>query len=90
MIELLTRDGCRLCEPVEAVVKRWTRRLGLGLRVVDVDLDLNLIAEYGDRVPVVRDWAGTVLAEGNANRRRLVWKLIVRRMRRRRRRGQEP
>jgi glutaredoxin-like protein DUF836 len=49
-VTLISRDGCHLCEDAEAVLDRivpgqWTR--------VDVDSDVGLERDYGDRVPVV-------------------------------------
>jgi glutaredoxin len=48
-ITLISRTGCHLCEDAEAALARigepWT------VRYLDGDLDLE--AEYGDRVPVV-------------------------------------
>lgn len=34
------------------------------VELIDVDLDLELIDRYGDRVPVVEDASGTVIDEG--------------------------
>ena len=49
-VTLISRDGCHLCEGAEAVLDRilpgqWSR--------VDVDSDVELERDYGDRVPVV-------------------------------------
>jgi hypothetical protein len=49
-VTLISRDGCHLCEDAEAVLDRilpgqWSR--------VDVDSDVGLERDYGDRVPVV-------------------------------------
>ena len=49
-VTLISRNGCHLCEDAEAVLDRivpgqWTR--------VDVDSDVGLERDYGDRVPVV-------------------------------------
>ncbi|WP_030443231.1 glutaredoxin family protein [Actinoplanes subtropicus] len=49
-VTLISRDGCHLCEDAEAVLDRilpgqWSR--------VDVDSDVELQRDYGDRVPVV-------------------------------------
>ena len=49
-VTLISRDGCHLCEDAEAVLDRilpgqWIR--------VDVDADVELQRDYGDRVPVV-------------------------------------
>jgi glutaredoxin len=49
-VTLVSRDGCHLCEQAEATLDRilpgqWAR--------VDVDSDVELERDYGDRVPVV-------------------------------------
>ena len=49
-VTLISRDGCHLCEQAEAVLDRilpgqWDR--------VDVESDVGLERDYGDRVPVV-------------------------------------
>jgi glutaredoxin len=49
-VTLISRAGCHLCEDAEAVLDRilpgdWTR--------VDVESDVELERDYGDRVPVV-------------------------------------
>ncbi len=48
-ITLITRHGCHLCEDAKAALER------IGEPYVEryVDGDLDLEAEYGDRVPVV-------------------------------------
>lgn len=52
-VTLLTRQGCHLCEQVEAVVATVCAAGGFGWREVDVDSDPDLRSEYGDQVPVV-------------------------------------
>ena len=47
---MISREGCHLCADAEAVLDRilpgqWSR--------VDVDSDVELERDYGDRVPVV-------------------------------------
>ncbi|GAA0543381.1 glutaredoxin family protein [Paractinoplanes ferrugineus] len=49
-VVLISRDGCHLCAEAEGVLDRivpgrWDR--------VDVDSDVELQRDYGDRVPVV-------------------------------------
>lgn len=48
-----SRAGCHLCEAAETDVARICGELGVGFGRVDVDRDLELRAEYGDRVPVI-------------------------------------
>ena len=51
-IELLTTLGCHLCEQAEALV----RQAAPGLPVVQIDIadDDQLIAQYGEIIPVLR------------------------------------
>jgi glutaredoxin len=48
-VQVLTRDGCHLCEVATAELSR----LGVAFAEVDVDADPRLRAEHGDYVPVV-------------------------------------
>lgn len=64
-VEVLTREGCHLCDRLEARLERPAARLGLAVVAVDVDDDAALRAAYGTRVPVVRTSNGRVLAEGD-------------------------
>jgi hypothetical protein len=53
-LELLTREGCHLCEEAAATLGRLAAEAGLEPPLsIDVDADPELQAEYGDRVPVV-------------------------------------
>lgn len=60
----VTRVDCSLCEEGLALVGTHARRQGVTVEVVDVDADRGLSEQFGDRVPVVLDADGTVLAEG--------------------------
>jgi hypothetical protein len=60
----VTRADCGLCEEGLALVGMYARREGVSVELVDVDSDRRLTEQFGDRVPVVLDSAGTVLAEG--------------------------
>ena len=51
-ITFVTRRGCTLCDEAWPGVEDWAGRLGLEIRVIDVD-DAGLTGPYGDRVPVV-------------------------------------
>ena len=65
VLDFLTREGCPLCDDARSLLEPAARRAGIAVRIVDIDLDLDLPAEFDDRVPVVRDGAsGVVLAEG--------------------------
>lgn len=65
-----TRQGCHLCEHAEALLRRIAREYPMSIRLVDVDTDPALSAEYGLRVPVVV-LEGRVLDEGSVTEYRL-------------------
>ena len=52
-VELLTREGCHLCEAAKGVLESALGPAGVGFEVVDVDADPVLAARHGDEVPVV-------------------------------------
>lgn len=57
-VELLTRDGCAICERVQARLAELAVELGFDLSTTDVDAaaaagDPVLRAEFGDRLPVI-------------------------------------
>jgi glutaredoxin len=52
-VQLLTRAGCHLCVTAAETATRVAAEAGLGVELVDVDTDVELRIEYGDRVPVV-------------------------------------
>ncbi|OBH91827.1 glutaredoxin family protein [Mycobacterium sp. E2733] len=54
-VELLTREGCTICERVHARLGELAAELGFDLSTIDVDAAGNpaLRAEFGDRLPVV-------------------------------------
>ena len=52
-LQLLTREGCHLCETAAATLQGIAAEAGLVAVALDVDADPELQAEYGDRVPVV-------------------------------------
>lgn len=57
-VQLLTRDGCTLCERIHARLVELAGELGFELSTTDVDAaakagDPALRAEFGDRLPVV-------------------------------------
>lgn len=61
-MRLFERAGCHLCHDAWQLLES----LGVadGTERVDVDADPELVVEYGLRIPVLVDAAGTVLAEG--------------------------
>lgn len=58
-VQLVTRQGCHLCEEAEGLL----RSLGIPVELLDVDADPELNRLYDFRVPVVLA-GGTVIAEG--------------------------
>ena len=52
-LQLLTRQGCHLCDVAAETLTRIGAEAGLVPETVDVDGDAELRAEYGDRVPVI-------------------------------------
>jgi hypothetical protein len=50
---LLTREGCHLCDEMEAVLRRALGPDALRLEKVDVDEDPELRERFGDIVPVL-------------------------------------
>ena len=52
-LQLLTREGCHLCEDAATTLAQIAAEASLPTESVDVDSDPELQAEYGDRVPVV-------------------------------------
>ncbi|MGY1630169.1 glutaredoxin family protein [Geodermatophilus sp. SYSU D01186] len=52
-LQLLTRQGCHLCENAATTLEQIAAEAGLVTTSVDVDADAELQAEFGDRVPVV-------------------------------------
>ena len=52
-LTLITRPGCHLCEVAKEALARVAADTGEGFVEVDVESDVALESEYGDRVPVV-------------------------------------
>ncbi|MDF2823357.1 MAG: hypothetical protein K0R68_765 [Mycobacterium sp.] len=57
-VQLLTRDGCSICERVRQQLIELAAELDFELSTVDVDAlaaagDSSVRAEFGDRLPVV-------------------------------------
>ena len=53
LLELLTRNGCHLCEDARAVVAEVAGSLGVPWHEVGIDHDEDLTARYGEEIPVV-------------------------------------
>ncbi len=52
-VTLYTRQGCSLCDKTLPTLNAAQGRYGFVLEKADVDLDAELVAKYGDLVPVV-------------------------------------
>jgi glutaredoxin len=52
-VEIFTRSGCSLCDEAERILWAVVGKDRLHLTKTDVDSDAELIARYGDSVPVV-------------------------------------
>ncbi|AOS61309.1 glutaredoxin family protein [Actinoalloteichus hymeniacidonis] len=52
-VTLLIREACHACDAAEADIRRVCDDLGVPWSTVDVDTDVELRGEYGDRVPVI-------------------------------------
>lgn len=52
-VVLMSRAGCHLCEIALDDLGRILPDYGLEARVVDIDTEAELVAEYGERVPVL-------------------------------------
>ncbi|MQA13672.1 MAG: glutaredoxin family protein [Pseudonocardiaceae bacterium] len=52
-VTLLVRADCHGCAAAESDVGRICAELGVAWHTSDVDADVELRAEYGDRVPVI-------------------------------------
>jgi len=52
-VTILTRPGCHLCDVAKDVMRRLAGSHGVAWREVDVETDITLEREYGDRLPVI-------------------------------------
>lgn len=51
-VQVMTRQGCHLCEEGIAVVRRVCGELGVEWETIDIDTDPALHRAYTDQVPV--------------------------------------
>jgi len=61
-VVVFTRQDCPLCD--EAIAAAVSAFGGENVSLVDVDLDLELLDKYTNRIPVVETHDGVVVAEG--------------------------
>ncbi len=66
-VVLYTRNGCHLCETAHEELTQAQQRYGFQLDSVDIDADSELVANYGEQVPVVAV-DGEVRFRGQVNR----------------------
>ena len=76
VIEFLTRNECALCDEAATMLDVWAPRLGFEVTTFDVDRDLELQSEYGDRVPMARSPGDTIPVEGRWSRPELLARLL--------------
>jgi len=81
-LRFVTRDGCGRCAESLAAIRRVATRLAIPVVVEDVDASPDLYEAYTDRVPVVLDRGGGVVAEGRLTGRQALWTVLAARMRR--------
>ncbi len=96
-VTILSRHQCELCDVVLNMARRLQATLSFGLNQVDIDADVQLLARYGSRVPVVLidqvEIGSGALTEGDLRRaiKRARWRRpisrILSRLRPRLRRG---
>lgn len=53
-IEILSKDGCHLCERAIDILKELSKEYGLLLQVVDITKDEALYKDFFLRIPVVK------------------------------------
>lgn len=52
-IVIYTRIGCHLCEEAERLLQACRTSISMDLQTIDVDVDPELTARFGESVPVV-------------------------------------
>jgi glutaredoxin len=60
VVEIYSKPDCHLCEEAKAALMKMQRRYGFQLREVNVAANPALLAEYGERIPLV--WVSGHLA----------------------------
>ena len=53
---LLSTDHCALCDEAMSMLISMPELAGMELRVVDVATDDELLAQFGERLPVLQMW----------------------------------
>lgn len=65
-LTLYTRPGCHLCDRAKAVLHRCRQQFPFDLREVDITSDPDLLARYGEDIPVI-------LMDGTEIARHFIW-----------------
>jgi hypothetical protein len=60
----VTKVNCSLCDTGLDLVRRYARRFGVRVDVVDIASSTALAEEFAERVPVILGFGHRVLAEG--------------------------
>jgi len=66
-VELLSREGCHLCEDALVELEKLSAERPLTIHIVDIDADPALRNHYAFRIPVVRV-GGHDLCEGRISK----------------------
>jgi glutaredoxin len=53
LVTIYSKAHCHLCDRAKDVIERCRGRAEFELRVVDISLDAELLARYGNDIPVV-------------------------------------
>jgi glutaredoxin len=70
---MVTRQDCHLCSDAWKLLQTYQKRHGFALEALDVDSDADLVAKYGNCVPVV-------LVDGQVRFRGRVNEVLLRRL----------
>lgn len=70
-LTIYTRAGCHLCDRAKAVLLRCRQHVAFDLRVVDITSDPDLLARYGEDIPVIL-MDGTEIARHVVHERELM------------------
>ena len=53
ILTLYGRRDCHLCDEMRAALEHWRTRLGFVLALKDIDEDPELVARFGNKIPVL-------------------------------------
>ena len=52
-VTVYSRQGCHLCDDAENVLESLREELNFEIKIIDIDIDPELIKLYSDQVPVI-------------------------------------